>query len=580
MTRIWRLKPLSRQARTLAERTGLGLPEAQVLVNRGICDEKRMASFLSPRLSSLLDPFLMKDMEDAVSLLLEAVKDREPIIVYGDYDADGLTATALLVHFLTYLGIPLSHYIPNRLTEGYGLHASAVRRSSPVKGGLLVTVDCGVSGTAEIRVLQDLGMKVIVTDHHQIPEAFEAICPTVNPHRPDCPFPFKGLSGAGVAFFLLVALRSRLREAGWFESLPEPDLRDYLDLVALGTVADMVPLADQNRILVSSGLERIRDSRWPGLLAIQEACEFGPSPRTSDDLAFRVAPRLNASGRMGEAEAGIALLTADNLPLARRLAGRLNRLNVERQEAETAVLNEIEATLPSRVDPNSRRTLVFAGEGWHRGVLGIVASRLVEKYHRPTIVLDVRDGVAAGSGRSIPGFDLYHALTKLGPLLSRFGGHRQAAGLGLEVSRIEAFAEGLEAVALEQIRPEDLVAAIEVDAEAALQELDVPAAARLSSYGPFGSGNPEPVFYSGDLEVLEARTVGDRHLRIRVRQGAAVADGIGFGLADRYDPRSRRVNLVYRPGIHEWQGLRRVELKVMDMEESGHSSRLQRLEAE
>ena len=577
MTRVWRLKPLSPQARILAQSACLGLPEAQLLVNRGISEPDQLTSFLSPRLTSLMDPFGMKDMEEAVSLVLGALENREPITVYGDYDADGLTATALLVHFLTSLGNPVSHYIPNRLTEGYGLHANAVRRASQDRGGLLVTVDCGISALEEIRLLQNLGLKVVVTDHHQVPDDFEPVCPTINPHRTDCPFPFKGLSGAGVAFFLLVALRARLRERGWFEHREEPDLRDYLDLVALGTVADMVPLVDQNRILVSTGIDRIRDSRWPGLLAIQEACELRPSPRTSDDLAFRIAPRLNASGRMGESEAGIGLLTADNLPLARRLAGRLNRLNGERQEVERAILERIEGAFQSGLDPESRRTLVFAGKGWHRGVLGIVASRLAERYHRPTIVLDVRDGSAAGSGRSIPGFDLYRALTRLSPFLTRFGGHRQAAGLGLEVSRIEAFADGLEALALEQIHPKDLVPAMEVDAEAALSEMDLSSVARIHSYGPFGNGNPEPLFYSSGLEVLEARVVGERHLRMRLRQGEAVADGIGFGLAGRYDPQHRKVNLVYRPEIHEWQGSRRLDLKILDLEESGPSSRLQRL---
>jgi single-stranded-DNA-specific exonuclease len=580
MTRVWRLKPPSPRAGILARETGIGLPEARMLVNRGITHPIQLRSFLAPRLTSLLDPFGMKDMEEAVSLFLAALENRDPIIVYGDYDADGLTATALVVRFLTSLGIPVSHCIPNRLTEGYGLHADVLLRSSPGRAGLLVTVDCGISAAAEIRRLQRRGLKVIVTDHHQVPDGFEPVCPTVNPHRADCPFPFKGLSGAGVAFFLLVALRARLREKGWFVNRPEPDLRDYLDLVALGTVADMVPLVEQNRILVSNGLERIRESRWPGLLAIQEACDLGPSWRSSDALAFRLAPRRHPSGRMGETEAGIGLLTADSPALARQLAGRLNRLNSERQEVEKGILNQIEWAFQSGAGSESRRTLVFAGKGWHRGVLGIVASRLVEKYHRPAFVLDVRDGLAEGSARSIPGFDLYQALRRLSPLLRRYGGHRQAAGLGLDVSRIEAFADGVEAVALETIHPMDLVPALEVDAEAALSDFDLSAVLRIQSYGPFGNGNPEPLFFADGIEVIEARTVGERHLRMRLRQGAALADGIGFGLADRYDPLTRKVNLVYRPEIREWQGSQRLELRIVDLDESGSSSRLVRLSGE
>ncbi|MBN1102436.1 MAG: single-stranded-DNA-specific exonuclease RecJ, partial [Deltaproteobacteria bacterium] len=448
MTRVWRLRSPSPDILSFADRTGVTPAEAQILLNRGISDEEALHSFLLPRLSSLLDPMILKDMKEAVSVVVKALEQRDPITIYGDFDADGLTATAVLMNFLTGLNASVFCHIPNRLTEGYGLHAQAVDSIARHRGGLLITVDCGISNGEEIALARELGMQVVVTDHHQVPEGFTPPCPVVNPHRPDCPFPFKELSGVGLAFFLCVALRARLREGGWFRNRMEPDLRQHLDLVALGTIADMVPLLDQNRILVHSGLERMRDSSWPGMKALREVAVPGSGATlSSDDLAFRLAPRLNASGRLGDAETGIRTLTTASHAEARELARKLNELNGRRQALERAILNQIEEAMVGRFDLQNQRTLVLAGKGWHKGVLGIVASRLAERYHRPAIVLDVEDGVAAGSGRSIPGFDLYGALARLKPLLRRFGGHRHAAGLSLQSARIEAFAEELEAIA-------------------------------------------------------------------------------------------------------------------------------------
>lgn len=571
---FWRVKPPSTDVRELSTRAGISIPEAQVLINRGIRDEETLRTFLSPRLSSLLDPMILKDMDRAVSTMVRAIERREPITIFGDYDADGLTATAVLYNFLRRIGTEVSYCIPNRLTEGYGLSATAVRRLTG-RTGLLVTVDCGISNQEEVRSLQGLGMEVIVTDHHQIPEEFNPSCAVINPLRTDCPFTFKMLSGVGLAFFLAVALRSGLREKGWFQKKVEPDLREYLDLVALGTVADMVPLLNQNRILVRSGLERMGNTLWPGIRALSELSKVGESaPVGAEDLSFRIAPRLNACGRMGDAETGIRALTTDDPAEARRLAAILNELNDRRQSIERQIVARIEEGIRSSCDLDERRTLVFAGKGWHRGVLGIVASRIAEKYCRPTVVLDVQDGLASGSARSIDGFDLYGAISSLKPLLSRFGGHTQAAGLSLQSANIEEFRSGLEAIAQDRLEPEDLVPTLEVDGRVELDELDLRMVERLQAFGPFGRGNPEPVFYTPAVEIVEARRVGEKHLRFKLRKDANQFEGIGFGLAGRIPAGCGMIDLVYTPAINRWQGLKRLELKVLDLQPSNGPSKL------
>lgn len=575
MNRVWRIRPSSPDSQRLSHSMGISLIEAQILSNRGISGEDAIATFLSPRLSHLLDPMFMKDMDEAVSLILSAIAAKEPISIYGDFDADGLTATALLVNFLSDLQIPVSYYIPDRLTEGYGLNPFAVEKISRSGAGLVITVDCGTGNMDEIAYFRKMGIKVVVTDHHQLPEDFQPLCPIVNPHRPDSSFSFKDLSGVGIAFFLAVALRAALRQKGWFRNRKHRDLRDYLDLVALGTVADMVPLLDQNRILVSAGLTKIRGSSWPGIKAILEVLDMKTSGTVSaGDLAFGLAPRLNASGRLGDAQTGMKILTTASLSEARILAGRLNTLNSRRQVIENDIIHQIEEVISANKDIENRRTLLFSGKGWHKGVLGIVASRLLKRFHRPTMVLNIEDGMAVGSGRSIQGFNLHSALSRLKPLLKRFGGHQHAAGFSLEVSNMAAFSEEMEKIARDEIRPDRLIHTTEVDAETTLSGLNLDTVERLRSLAPFGIGNPEPLFYTPSLEVMEARVLGEKHLKLKVREGATVLEAIGFGLAAEHPSLNGRINMVSTPEISRWQSTRKVQLRIIDLEEEGQHSRL------
>ncbi|MGE5841000.1 MAG: single-stranded-DNA-specific exonuclease RecJ [Deltaproteobacteria bacterium] len=576
MKKIWKLKAPSPHAPTLSESCGLSPLEAQVLTRRGILDSQDAASFLVPRLASLIDPFLLKDMQASVELIISALDRHEPITIYGDYDADGLTATALLFNFLSSLGVPVHTYIPNRLTEGYGLHVKAVEQIARSGRGLIVTVDCGVSNNQEIAFAESLGLKVVVTDHHQVDETFAPLCAVVNPHRPDCPFPFKHLTGVGLAFFLAMALRAALRERGWFAARPEPDLKDYLDLVALGTVADMAPLLDRNRLLVKAGLDRIRTTRWPGIAALAELAGLSLDSLTAQDLAYKIAPRFNASGRLGDAEIALTALVTRVPGQARGVALKLDRINGERQRLEREVLEEIEASLPSPAELASRRALVVTGDGWHRGILGIVASKLLEKYRRPVLVLGVQDGRAVGSGRSIPGFNLHRALRRLEPLLDRFGGHTHAAGLALKVTNLEKLRQGFENLAREELSEEDLVYSLDVDAEVSLSDMDLQSIRRLMSFSPFGSANPEPLFYSGPCDVVESNVVGERHLKMKVRQNGTVFETIGFGLALHNAAPRGPINFLFTPEIDRWQGREKPRLRMIDLETSGQPSKLQR----
>jgi single-stranded-DNA-specific exonuclease len=563
---LWKLKPPSPSASQLARAAGITPLQAQLLINRDISTPTQVTSFLNPRLSDMADPMLMTGMPNALEIILKAVKSREKITIFGDYDADGLTATALLLNFFSSLGLEVSFYIPNRLTEGYSLNKKAVSEIAKDRTKLIITVDCGIGNNREIALAKSLGMNVVVTDHHQVPEDFLAQCPVVNPRQPGCPFPFKGLAGVGLAFFLMVAIRTTLRQRGFFRTRSEPDLRKYLDLVALGTVADRVPLLDQNRILVHYGIGVMAESRWPGISAMKEVAGIENPGITADDLAFRLGPRLNAPGRMGDSHTGIRALIANDPVLSRDLALRLNSANNQRQSVEQNILNEIEDVIGQNEGLGDLRTLVVAGENWHKGVLGIVASRLVDKYHRPSLVLSLQGDMAYGSGRSIEGFNLYKALTKLGSLFEKFGGHEHAAGFTLKTANLNTLKDELENLAVRTLRDSEMVPAIEVDGEISLDSIGTEMLHEIRALSPFGEGNPEPFFYAGPLEVLESRIVGERHLKLRVRQGKRSYEAIGFGMADKHPLEGKPINMVFTPELHRWQGYENIQLRIADIE--------------
>jgi single-stranded-DNA-specific exonuclease len=566
--KFWKLKTPSSLVSQLSVEADLTPLQAQLLINRGISDGESARFFMRPLLTHMADPMLLKDMVEATTIILKAIETREKITIYGDYDADGLTATALLLNFFSSIGTPASYYIPNRLKEGYGINREAIEKIASGGTGLIITVDCGISNGEEIAFARTLGMNVVVTDHHQVPLGFEADWPVINPHQADCHFPFKDLAGVGLAFFLAVALRAGLRERGWFEAKPEPDLREYLDLVALGTVADRVPLLGQNRMLVNCGIGIMARSRWPGINAMMEAANTGTSNITANDLAFRLAPRLNAPGRMDDPEIGLKILTVKEPQLARDFALRLDVANNQRQSTEKDILERIEGMIKTTDEIKRSKTLVFAGEDWHKGVLGIVASKLVEKYHRPSFIFNMHNGMAVGSGRSIDGFNLYKALGQLSHLFEKFGGHAHAAGFTLKAHNLDILKTELEDLAKKTFGDVDLVPALEVDAEISLNDITPEMITQIKALSPFGEGNPEPLFSARSLEVLGSRIVGERHLKIRVRQEGKSFEAIGFGLAGKHAVEGKTINMVFSPEFNHWEGYDRIQLRIIDLEKT------------
>ncbi len=567
--RNWHIKNEPPNASWLARKVGVSRMLATLLLNRDISDPDSAESFLSPRLAHLRDPFLFKDMDSAVELIVSGFAARKRITIYGDYDADGLTATALMVDFFSKLKCPVSFYIPHRLEEGYGLNERAIKGIAEGGTELVITVDCGISSPSEIALAQSLGLEVIVTDHHKIPGDFQPICPTIDPLRTDSAFPFRELSGVGLAFYLAVAVRAHLRDRGFFNKGPEPDLRSYLDLVALGTVADIVPLVEENRIFVKSGLSTLMEGRRPGIKALREVSGIREDQiLTTDDIAFRLAPRLNAMGRLGSATSAVRMLTTGSESEAESIAKRMDSLNSQRQAIENRITSESREKIERMEDLDTRRTLVLFDPKWHRGVVGIVASKIVEQYHRPTLIFALEGELLKGSGRSIEGFDLYEALSDLRDLLDQFGGHHYAAGVSLHARKVGEFCERFEEIASVRIDPDYLIPRVEVDAMLELDALTPQLLKELEMLMPYGYGNPQPLFCAGPLETAFSRVVGNSHLRLKVRGGGIAFDCIAFGKAQFHPLDGKSVDILFHVGTNTWQGIESIQLTIVDMKVS------------
>ena len=538
---------------------------AQTLMLRGIEDTEAGRNFLQARLGALPDPDLLPDMAIATGRLEQALRRGEKIAVHGDYDVDGITGCTLLVESLRQLGGAVEYHIPLRLKDGYGLSADAIRQARDHGCQLLVSVDCGVSAHAEADLAAELGLDLIITDHHQPPEELPVCLALINPHLENCRFPFRELSGVGVAFFLLAALRRRLRENDYFTDRPEPDLRQGLDLVALGTIADIVPLHGVNRILVRAGLQLLEQGRRPGIAALKTVADV--KQVSCGVVGFRLAPRLNAAGRLEDATLGVQLLLGEDPQDMQPLAELLDGFNRERQQLEQQTLEQAIALLEEQKRPE-RHAIVLADPRWHSGVIGIVASRLVERYHRPTVLIAVEGEQGKASARSIPGFHLFRALQQCAELLQGFGGHAMAAGLSVGAACIEAFGERFETVARAALSPEQLIPQRGHDGEVPLGELGPAQVAELESLQPFGAGNPQPTFVSRRCRVLSPRILGEKHLKFEVEQQGCRIGCIAFGMAERFAELCGEVDLLYRPGINHWRGNSSVQLQVADFRPS------------
>lgn len=562
-------EPREERERQYASRLGLHPLAARVLAGRFETVESAEA-FLSDRLGDLPDPSSMKGLPAAVERLARAVRNGEPLTLYGDYDVDGVCSTTLLSLFLRELGAKVATYIPHRLEEGYGLNLQAIERIAGDGTRVLVTLDCGITSFAEVTRANELGLEVIVVDHHTVPETMPPALAVLNPHQPGCDYPTKHLCAAGVAFNLCMGLRRTLRGEGFFGQRKEPNLKTYLDLVALATVADVVPLVGANRILVKHGLEELGRATRPGVRALKEVAGIeAEAPVSAGQVGFRLGPRINAAGRLDDASVGLKLLASRTLDEARPIARELDAANVERQQIEHDILQGALSQAEAR---RQARGLVLHDVGWHPGVVGIVASRVVERFHRPTVVIAVKDGMGRGSGRSVEGFHLYDAITACGAHLARFGGHKHAAGLSIEEGNLPAFREAFERFAFERLKEEDLVARCRIDGLLSPNEVDERAVSAVQALGPFGNGNPEPVFAARRLSTIprvlpNKREGAEGHLKLRIEAGGNL-EAIGFGMAEKLSLTEGPVDLAFQLGIDEWKGVRKISLKLKDLRAS------------
>ncbi|MEG6522268.1 single-stranded-DNA-specific exonuclease RecJ [Desulfotomaculum sp. 1211_IL3151] len=550
----------------LSMELGISKILAQLLINRGIYTVDQAKAFLGSELDQMFSPWLMQDMEKAVKRILTAREKGEPILVYGDYDVDGITGTTVLVLALRRLGCQVEYFIPHRLEEGYGLNKEALERAAERGIGLVVTVDCGISGVEEVAVAQALGVDIVITDHHEPPLQLPAALAVLDPKREDCSYPFKELAGVGVALKLIQGL---FEQAG----LGQQDWEKYIDLVCLGTVADIVPLQGENRILVKYGLPQISSGKRPGLQALIKVSGIRSEVLGTRELGFGLAPRLNAAGRMGDAGLGVELLLAEDSLMADNIAEELNRGNQERQQVESKVLAEALALLEADPELAQSKVLVLASENWHPGVIGIVASRLVDRFYRPTFMISLEAGRGKGSARSIAGFNLYQAMVKCQDHLEQFGGHAMAAGFSIQEEKITDFREAVNRFADEALTEEHLTPNLDLDALINLTELSMDTVQELNQLSPLGHCNPGPMLGCCQATVVNCREVGKNggHLKMRVREKQTIFDGIGFNLASYSEMLAANdtVDMAFVPSINVWNGRSSVQLEVKELKETG-----------
>jgi len=553
-----------------------GLPTsaltAQLLVNRDISDVEEARRFLDPRLSDLKSPFLLKGMTEAVERILKALDDQEPIVVWGDYDVDGVTSTTLLMRFFRDAGIPLTFFVPDRFRDGYGMSNRPIQMLADQGTKLLITVDCGVSNVEEVAFAKELGVDVIVVDHHVVPEVLPDAVAVIDPLQEGCEFPFKKMAAVGLTFHLLVALRARLRERGFFSpEKPEPDLRHYLDVVAVGTVADLVPLQGTNRVLASTGIRQLSCSSNAGLQALCMVSGGENKTLNAGFLGFQIGPRINAAGRLTTATKGVELLTLDSYGDALEIAQVVDEENRRRRAIEAEIFEEACAQIEAAGSPDSRHAFVLFSDTWHPGVTGIVASKLIERYYRPTILIAMDGDSGKGSGRSISGFHLVEALRQCEDVLDNFGGHAHAAGLSLRRENLEVFRERMIHLSAQRLEEDALIPKLHLDAEVQLADISKAFLDEIEALAPYGMGNRRPLFTTRSARVVSTRLVGGSHLQLTLEKEGVSHRCIAFGMGEREPETGALLDVAFRPEWNEWRGNRTIQLHVRDFKPASSS---------
>ena len=562
MNKKWQICEVDKEkVEKLKSKYGISELLATILVNKNITTQKEIEEFLNPTRNDFFDPFLINDMDIAVERIKKAIETQEKVIIYGDYDVDGITSITVLKSFLKDVGLDVDYYIPNRLEEGYGLNKNAIDEIAKNKYTLMITVDCGISAIEEVNYANSLGIEVIVTDHHEPGEELPKALAVIDNKIKDSKYPFRELAGVGVAFKVSQALAQSM-------NVKEEEYLKYLDIVCVGTISDIVPLISENRVITKLGIKLLKQTRNTGLKAIINSS--GYSQINSTTISFGVAPRINACGRMGKAEQALKLLLSKDIYEVNKLTQELNNYNRERQEIEKeifeSVLNKIEQ---NNLDKN--RTIVVGGEGWHHGVIGIVSSKITEKYFKPSILLSFEeDGTGKGSGRSIPGFDLHEALMKCENCLEKFGGHSMAGGLTLKKDKFEQFYEEFEKVAKEN-KTENIVPIINVDAKIELNEIDKTVVEDLKQLEPFGEANKMPVFALKNIRIDSIRALSEgKHLKLTLRDNNQIINAIGFNigeLANEYKI-GDKVDLAGVLEINTFNGIDNLQINIKDIMKS------------
>ncbi len=540
----------------LSRELGISPLLAQLLLNRGISSAEEGQKFLNPRLEDLCDPYDFKQMPQAVERVRQAVRDKERVLIHGDYDVDGITALALVKNTLQGLGISAGHHLPHRVKEGYGLSDEIINKAKQQRASLLITVDCGINNRRQISELKRNNIDVVVTDHHEpaaglLVDAYAVI----NPKVKGCGYAFRDLAGVAVAY-------------RFCQALAKETLQEDLDLVCLGTIADVVPLVGENRVIAKEGLKKISQSKRPGLKALIERSGIKGRSIDSTFVNFIIAPRLNASGRMDSAEMSLDLLMSRQFDEASKLAEAVEVQNRQRQKVEGRILQEAQEIIDRDINFKEHRIIVLSKKDWHPGVLGIVASKISDRFYRPTIVISVSDRLCKGSGRSIKNFHLFDALSQCGHLLEDFGGHAHAAGLVISKDSIEEFKKSINALAKKTIRLEDLLPRLDIDMEIALGQFNEKIILELQRLEPFGAGNPEPLFYSRSLKLKgQPQILARNTIKFRVSDGDAVFQAIGFGMSalEGNFQQSSCFDMVYTPRMDNWQGESSIILEAKEL---------------
>jgi single-stranded-DNA-specific exonuclease len=549
-----------RLQKVLSEALGTSPILAQLLLNRNIRTPEQAQNFLFGTFSDCHDPFLMKDMGKAVSRIKQAIAKNEKILIYGDYDVDGVTSVALLAYVFQRVGADYQTYIPNRLEEGYGLNIRGVAQAREDGVKLLVTVDCGINSVEEVTCANNYGIDVIVTDHHEVKEKeLPPAYAIIDPHQADCPYPFKHLAGVGVAYKLARALMEGAEEV----------VDEHLDLVALGTIADVCPLNDENRILSKLGLRKLQETDKEGLKALMEVARIDPKMLTCRHVGFIIGPRINATGRVGSANTALELLMCKDAGKALQIARDLDKHNKNRQAIEKDILKKATEKAKEELDLKRDKVIVLADENWHPGVLGIVASRLAEEYYLPTILIAIEDDICKGSGRSVEGFDLFAAITQASESLINFGGHEAACGIRIKKDNISRFRENLNAVAAKSFpAAEEVVPDLHIDLNLPISYLGVKLINELRMLMPHGPGNTVPVFSTNDMKVKRApRDIGRNGFKFLAGSGNVVCEAVTFKKNEISRPKvGSIINLAYTPSINSWEGIDSIQLGIKDLE--------------